>query len=34
VAIQPNLNPLSTGIRTSEMNVTRSGGDGGIITPN
>jgi hypothetical protein len=33
-AIQPNLNPLSTGIKTSEMNVTRSGGDGGIITPN
>ena len=34
VAIQPNLNPISTGIRTNEMNVTRSGGDGGIITPN
>lgn len=34
VAIQPNLNPLSTGIRTNEMNVTRNGGDGGIITPN
>jgi len=34
IAIQPNLSPLSTGIRTSEMNVTRDGGDGGIITPN
>jgi hypothetical protein len=32
-AIQPNLDPLATGIRTSEMNVTRNGGDGGIITP-
>jgi len=31
--IQPNLDPLATGIRTTEMNVTRDGGDGGIITP-
>jgi hypothetical protein len=31
--IPNNLNPLSTGIPTSEMNVTRNGGDGGPITP-
>ena len=31
----PNaLNPLATGIKIPEMNVTRSGGDGGPITPN
>jgi hypothetical protein len=31
----PNaLNPLSTGIKIPEMNVTRNGGDGGPITPN
>lgn len=34
VELQTNLSPLSTGIKTSEMNVTRSGGDGGIVTPN
>lgn len=33
-AIPAQLDPLSTGIPTSEMNVTRSGGDGGPITPN
>jgi hypothetical protein len=32
-AIQPILNPLSNGIRETDMNVTRDGGDGGIITP-
>ncbi len=31
----PNaLNPLSTGIKIPDMNVTRNGGDGGLITPN
>ncbi|MCB1206090.1 MAG: hypothetical protein KDN18_17650 [Verrucomicrobiae bacterium] len=31
----PNaLNPLTTGIKIPEMNVTRNGGDGGPITPN
>jgi len=31
----PNaLNPLTTGIKITEMGVTRSGGDGGPITPN
>lgn len=31
----PNaLNPLTTGIKIPDMNVTRNGGDGGPITPN
>lgn len=31
----PNaLNPLTTGIKIPEMNVTRNGGDGGPVTPN
>ncbi len=31
--IPDQLNPLSTGIKISEMNVTRFGGDGGIVLP-
>lgn len=35
VAEIPNaLNPLTTGIKIPEMNVTRNGGDGGPVTPN
>lgn len=35
VAEIPNaLNPLTTGIKITEMNVTRNGGDGGPVTPN
>lgn len=33
-AIPDTLNPLATGIKIPDMNVTRNGGDGGIITPN
>jgi hypothetical protein len=33
-AIPNTLNPLLTGIKIPEMNVTRNGGDGGPITPN
>lgn len=32
--IPAELDPLSTGIPNTEMNVTRNGGDGGPITPN
>lgn len=33
-AIPATLNPLSTGIAIPDMNVTRNGGDGGLISPN